>query len=104
MSRLSREWEVKLSMLGAIAKSQDAMARILDAVADVAGSGGATPAGVREHVRVLSGLQAAMLGSVTGVTWQPPKRGKPAAPWVARGAACRFKRERESEGDWDGRD
>ena len=35
MSRMQQEWEIKLKLLGAIAQSQSAIARILDSVADV---------------------------------------------------------------------
>jgi hypothetical protein len=86
MSRLGREWEVKLEVLKAIAKSQDALARILDSVAEAADRGAVSAAVLREHIRVLTGMQGALLGAVTGVSWRPPRCGVPAKPWLAASA------------------
>lgn len=178
MSRLGAEWEAKLSMLKAIARSQEALARLLESAADMsaagaaglaeavraagggagagstaagsgaagmveggmaagmveggmaagddAGAGPASAAGpgharpesagrkpqpseqgaaaaaavLREHVRVLTGLQAAMARSVAGVSWRPPRLGAPAEPWLMRGAGLRLTvvRERDEAG------
>lgn len=138
MSRLNAEWEAKLSMLKAIARSQEALARLLESAADVsaaglgvlgaaggradgvggagadagmeraagdgAGVGHAAGAGaaavhasgnpaaavLREHVRVLSGLQAAIADNVAGISWRPPREGVPAEPWLLQAAAVRL--------------
>ncbi|MEK0316977.1 hypothetical protein [Cohnella sp. 56] len=128
MSRLNAEWEAKLAMLKAIARSQEALARLLESAADVsaaglgvlgaagrrAGGGGGTcadadavlaagagaaavhapgnPAAavLREHVRVLSGLQAAIADNVAGISWRPPREGVPAEPWLLQAAAVRL--------------
>lgn len=90
MSRLNAEWEAKLSMLRAIARSQEAMARMLESAADVSASWEPSAAVLREHVRVLTGLQAAMAKSVAGVSWRPPKHGVPAQPWLKKAAAVRL--------------
>ncbi|CAI6043077.1 hypothetical protein [Cohnella sp. JJ-181] len=90
MSRLNAEWEAKLSMLKAIARSQEAMARMLESAADVSAAGDPSAAVLREHVRVLTGLQAAMARSVAGVSWAQPKQGVPAGPWLKKAAAVRF--------------
>jgi len=90
MSRLNAEWEAKLSMLRAIARSQEAMARMLESAADVTAAGEPSAAVLREHVRVLTGLQAAMARSVAGVSWRPPKQGVPARPWLKKTAAVRL--------------
>ncbi|MFC5702249.1 hypothetical protein ACFPVX_13180 [Cohnella faecalis] len=86
MSRLQREWEIKLSLLGSIARSQEALAKILNSVADVTAGLGETdrsPDVLKEHVRVLTGMQNALLRSVTGMSWRPPKKGIAGAPWLA---------------------
>ncbi|MFC3800537.1 hypothetical protein [Cohnella sp. GCM10012308] len=90
MSRLNAEWEAKLAMLRAIARSQEAMARMLESAADVSATGIPSAAALREHVRVLTGLQAEMARSVTGVSWAPPKQGRPAGPWLKKAAAVRL--------------
>jgi hypothetical protein len=83
MNRLQQEWEIKLQLMGAISRSQVALAKILESVADVTGAAGVSPATLHEHVRVLTGMQAALLRAVTGTSWRPPVRGKPASPWLA---------------------
>lgn len=83
MSRREQEWTIKLSLMGSIAKSQEALAKILTNVADVTDMTGVTPQTLQEHVRVLSGMQGALLQIVTGMSWRPPVRGTPASPWLS---------------------
>ncbi|MDI4644395.1 MULTISPECIES: hypothetical protein [Cohnella] len=90
MSRLNAEWEAKLAMLKAIARSQEAMARMLESAADISAAGMPSAAALREHVRVLTGLQAEMARSVAGISWKPPKQGRPAGPWLKKAAAVRL--------------
>ncbi|MBN2982934.1 MULTISPECIES: hypothetical protein [Cohnella] len=75
-------WEVKLSLLASIARSQEALARILESVADVTEGSSGSAAVLREHVRVISNMQRALLGTAAGGTWAPPVRGEAAAPWL----------------------
>jgi hypothetical protein len=89
MNRADREWEIKLQMMGAISRSQEALAKILENVANVTDNVGVSPATLHEHVRVLTGMQGAILKLVTGKSWRPPMTGKPAAPWLS--AAVRHK-------------
>ncbi|QMV40811.1 hypothetical protein [Cohnella cholangitidis] len=83
MNRLQREWEIKLQLMGAITRSQSALAKILENVADVTNVTGVTPATLHEHVRVLTGMQGALLRSVSGTSWRPPTRGTPVSPWLS---------------------
>ncbi|TFE27859.1 hypothetical protein [Cohnella luojiensis] len=83
MNRLDREWEIKLRLIGAISRSQEALAKILESVADVTGTAGVAPETLHEHVRVLTGMQGALLRTVSGTSWRPPVRGKPASPWLS---------------------
>ena len=83
MSRREQEWTIKLSLMGSIAKSQEALARILTSAADVTDMTGIMPQTLQEHVRVLTGMQGALLRIVSGVSWRPPTRGTPAAPWLS---------------------
>jgi len=83
VSLLRKEWEAKLEILSSIARSQAALARILDSVADVSVHVGITPAALQEHVRALTSMQRALLRAVTGVSWRAPVHGEPSAPWLA---------------------
>jgi hypothetical protein len=85
MNPLQREWEIKLQLMGAITRSQAALAKILENVGDVTGATGVSPATLHEHVRVLTGMQGALLRTVSGTSWRPPVRGRPASPWLADG-------------------
>lgn len=85
MSVLGKEWEIKLELLRSISRSQKALARMLDSVADVTEAGDPSARVLREHARVLTQLQGALLESVHGTSWRPPVLGHPALPWLARG-------------------
>jgi len=83
VSLLRKEWEAKLEILSSIARSQAALARILDSVADVSKHVGVAPETIHEHVRALTSMQRALLRAVTGVSWRAPVHGEPSAPWLA---------------------
>lgn len=89
MNQLDREREIKLQLLGAITRSQEALAKILESIADVTGAVGVSSATLHEHVRVLTGMQGALLKMAVGTSWRPPTRGKPASPWIAKGISTR---------------
>jgi hypothetical protein len=97
MNRLQHEWEIKLQLLGAITRSQQALASILESVADVSGATGVSPSTLHEHVRVLTGMQGALLRVVAGKSWRPPTQGKPAGPWLSR--SIRLGQHREFGGE-----
>lgn len=96
MSRREQEWTVKLSLMSAIARSQDAIARILSNVADVTDLSGVHPKTLEEHVRVLVGMQGALLRTVAGKSWHPPVRGTPASPWLNDGIARSANKRKEA--------
>ncbi|MFC5528502.1 hypothetical protein [Cohnella yongneupensis] len=83
MSRREQEWTIKLSLMGSIARSQEALAKILQNAANVTDLTGVTPETLQEHVRVITGMQGALLHMVTGFSWRPPVRGTPASPWLS---------------------
>jgi hypothetical protein len=85
MNRLQREWETKLQLISAITRSQAALAKILESVADVTDTAGVSPKTLHEHVRVLTGMQGALLKMVSGTSWRPPVKGTPASPWLSDG-------------------
>lgn len=102
MNRLDREWAIKLDLMESIARSQQSLADMLEHAAASRAAAGLPPAVLREHVRVLNGLQAALLAAATSVRWQKPRRGAPGFPWL-EAAVCpgnRIKRRagREPQG------
>lgn len=105
MSEHRQIGEIKLRWLHALARSQEALAVMLENAAQVSGVSDMTAAALREHVRVLTGMQSAILKSVTGVTWRESVNGTPGRPWLARdvGSSRReaHSRETQTEGDPD---
>ncbi|WP_276354152.1 hypothetical protein [Cohnella caldifontis] len=85
MIRKRREWEIKLHLLESIARSQRALASMLESAAEVTAAAGLPPTLLHEHIRALDRMQAALLRAATGTAWRPPKRGAPAPPWLRQG-------------------
>ncbi|WP_341278747.1 hypothetical protein [Paenibacillus sp. FSL H8-0537] len=79
-----REREVKLEVLASIARSQLALARILNSVADVAELAPQTAKRIGENVRLLTNMQEQLAESVTGwpVRSYRVRTGKPPEPWL----------------------
>nr|AYQ71436.1 hypothetical protein EAV92_01845 [Cohnella candidum] len=96
MNRMDLEWEIKLQILESIARSQTALAVLLENTAGVVAEAGVSPVLIREHARAIEGMQAALLRSVTGFSWQRPKRGIPVPPWIGAGIHPIRKRSREA--------
>jgi len=92
-----REYEIKLHMLESIARSQRAIASMLESAAAVTAACGISPAVLREHLRALDGMQAALLRAVCGVSWRRPKRGRPQKPWLSAAVCPAAGEERGTE-------
>jgi hypothetical protein len=82
MSLLMKEWEARIELVRSVARSQQAMARILDTVADIAEHSPGTAKSIRENVKSLTAMQLAMVETVTGVRMRRPQTGSPAQPWL----------------------
>ncbi|WP_253944752.1 hypothetical protein [Paenibacillus sp. NEAU-GSW1] len=78
------ETEVKLDLIASIAKSQHALSRILDSVADVADWSPDTARRIGENVVLLTRMQEAMAEAVAGAPIRRSRirNGKPAVPWL----------------------
>ncbi|AJY77429.1 hypothetical protein VN24_01860 [Paenibacillus beijingensis] len=77
------EREAKLLLIAAIARSQQALARLLENAADAAEQLPGMPGKLREHIRLLTGIQMSMAESVTGMALRSRKRSaKPSPPWM----------------------
>ena len=85
MSRLMKEWEARIELVRSIASSQQAIARILNSVADVSEQSPGMAKSIRENVRSLTAMQLTMAESVAGVRLRRPRRGIPAKPWLNEG-------------------
>ncbi|WP_174818599.1 hypothetical protein [Paenibacillus kobensis] len=75
---------VKLDLIASIAKSQHALARILESIADVSSHSDPLAASLRRNVEHLSRLQQTLAESVTGIRLGELRRGRPARPWLNR--------------------
>lgn len=89
MSRSNQlERAVKLELVASIARSQHALARILESVADVAVSSEPLAQSLRSNIEQLCELQQMLAESVTGIKLGKAKArsGRPAGPWINRPA------------------
>lgn len=76
------EHAVKLEMIRSIARSQAALAAILESIAELTGQSELTARKLSDNIRILSQYQSAMCRMMSGISLHRPKRGIPAAPWL----------------------
>ena len=79
---LHREREAKIEIISSIAKSQDALARMLANIAQITDHSNEAARTLAENVRVLSGYQCVMAEMLTGIHFNRVKTGSPASPWL----------------------
>ncbi|MFX3632607.1 MAG: hypothetical protein ACE3L7_32080 [Candidatus Pristimantibacillus sp.] len=79
-----REHEVKLELISSIARSQFALARILDSIASISDCSPNLATRIGENMRILTELQEKMTESVTGLSLRHNRvrNGKPVKPWI----------------------
>lgn len=82
MNRMSREREVKLDLLTSLARSQTAMARILESVAEVAVSSPDTAKALQQELRSLTRLQHAIAANIAPLRLPPVQEGAPGPVWL----------------------
>jgi hypothetical protein len=85
MSWLERQREMKLDILESLARSQRAMARIIETVADAdTGASGddKTERRLIKSIEAISGYQQAIMEKMLGITIGEVKRSAPSAPWT----------------------
>lgn len=83
MSRLEKEWQVKMELVASITQSQSALARILNSIADLADHSPNLAKRLKDNVSSLTGLQEMIARNLAGITWRRPSRGKPGRIWLA---------------------
>lgn len=78
------EREARAAFIASLAKSQLALARILDSIADVAYSSPHTARLLRDNVSSLTSMQETIAEAATYLTWRRrmKRRGKPGKPWL----------------------
>ncbi|SMF89508.1 hypothetical protein SAMN05661091_4673 [Paenibacillus uliginis N3/975] len=81
-ARLYREREAKVAMISSIARSQDALAGILENIAEITAHSDVTARKLAENIRLLNAYQSVMAEMLTGIRLNRSKLGKPASPWL----------------------
>jgi len=94
-SQLS-ERAVKLEMIRSIARSQAALASILESIAELTEHSELTARKLSDNVRILSHYQSAMCRMMSGISLHRQKTGVPAAPWLS--TTCARGSRRKSHG------
>ncbi len=88
MTRHEQTSLVQIDMLRALARSQHAVARMMDSAADAACELHLDEAMLREQLRALAGYQSSLIARLSGLRLRAPKQGAPAErPWLAPGVA-----------------
>ena len=85
ITRTHREHEARVAMISSIARSQEALAGILENIAEVSAHSDVTSRKLAENIRHLTGYQSVMTEMLTGVRLNRTKRGCPSSPWLAVG-------------------
>ncbi|WP_379130575.1 hypothetical protein [Paenibacillus sp. sgz500958] len=81
---LLSERAVKLEMIRSIARSQAALATILESIAELTEHSEVTARKLSDNVRILSEYQSAMCRMMSGISLHRQKTGVPAAPWLSK--------------------
>ncbi|MBW7474520.1 hypothetical protein K0T92_07160 [Paenibacillus oenotherae] len=86
MSLLRKEQESRIELIRSIARSQGAIARILDSIADISEHTPEVKKSIRENMRSLTAMQLTMAETVSGLRMRRVRQGSPARPWLHQGA------------------
>ncbi|QHT62609.1 hypothetical protein GXP70_23255 [Paenibacillus lycopersici] len=91
MDRNRLEREARIALLGALSRSQTAVARILESVGDMARIDPGLAMSIRRNLKSLAAMQHSLNGMVRAMERRPAQRrtGKPtvnpaAKPWLSR--------------------
>ncbi|MFS0723264.1 hypothetical protein [Paenibacillus sp. 1P07SE] len=83
MNLLSREREAKLELLASLARSQLALARILESVADVAACSPDSARALQRELRAMTRLQQSVAASIAPLRIARVRSGKPGRVWLS---------------------
>ncbi|MEB3100426.1 hypothetical protein [Ferviditalea candida] len=82
MSILSRENEIKLDILGSLARSQQALSLILESMAGAAGAVSPDADAVFKYLRTIAKHQQILTEKITGMEIRKVETGVPARQWL----------------------
>lgn len=74
-------------MISSIARSQQALAGILENIADISAHSDVTARVLAENIRLLTDYQSVMAQMLTGIPLNRSKTGVPKPPWLAEGCS-----------------
>ena len=82
IARIQREHEAEIAMVSSTARSQQALASILESIAEVTAHSETTSRTLAENIRLLIDYQSVMAEMLTGIPFNRFKLGSPASPWI----------------------
>lgn len=82
VSSLQNERDAKIQVILSISRSQNALARILESIADVSGYSEETALTLANHMDRITRYQQAMASMLMNLTLNPLNTGIPSAPWL----------------------
>lgn len=82
ISSLRNERDAKLEVILSISRSQNALARILESIADVSSYSEETALTLANHMDRITRYQQAMASMLMNITLNPLNTGVPSAPWI----------------------
>lgn len=88
MIRLDEQDRVKLHILNSLARSQRALARMMESMADVVGQSEPAAQKLVEQIDAISRYQREVAVKMIGVKIRRRKTGAPGRPWLCPGADC----------------
>ncbi len=86
MSPLERETDLKLDILASLARSQKALARLMECVGDIGESSERMKFKLLDNLNVIGRYQMALGSRIAGVRIRSRKRGAPGKPWLNKNA------------------
>ncbi|WP_019532826.1 hypothetical protein [Paenibacillus ginsengihumi] len=83
MNRLEAQELVKLHILQSLARSQRALARMIESMADLSEISGAAARDLAEHAEAIARCQRAIAANIAGVRFRRIRRGRPGKVWFS---------------------
>jgi len=82
MGWLTRRMEVQLDILESLARSQRALARIIESAAEAGAASGLSAESLERNIEAMTRYQLAIMEKITGVELPAVKTSPPAPPWT----------------------
>lgn len=88
----------KLQLVESIAKSQAAMARMLDSLADISEQSPDIARHLAENIKILTRYQQAIAQTVCGISLHQVYYGTPSSPWITQNC---YPANMIARGEWE---